>query len=116
MSEQIMTVRSLKRREAMAAYAFILPTLLGFLVFVVGPMLASFALSLFDWNLLTPPEYVGLANWEKLFSDARVGGIYVNTLRLSLMVVFSNMTFGLLFAILLDSKLPVLIRNFFRIS
>lgn len=116
MSEQIMTVRSLKRREAIAAYAFILPTLVGFLIFVVVPMLASFALSLFDWNLLTPPEFVGLANWEKLFSDARVGGIYVTTLRLSLTVVFSNMTLGLLLAILLDSKLPTIIRNFFRIS
>jgi multiple sugar transport system permease protein len=116
MSEKALTFRTMRRREAFAAYLFILPTLAGFLLFVVGPMVASFALSLFDWNLMTPPEFVGLGNWEQLLTDARVGGIYVTTLRLSLMVVCANMSFGLIFAVLLDSKMPVILRNFFRIS
>lgn len=116
MSQQVLTFRTMKRREAIAAYLFVLPTLVGFVLFVVGPMIASFGLSLFDWNLLTPPQFVGLGNWQQLFADARVGGIYVTTLRLSLMVVFCNMTLGLGLAVLLDRKMPLLLRNFFRIS
>jgi multiple sugar transport system permease protein len=106
----------MKRRETFAAYAFILPTFIGFVVFVVGPMLASFGLSLFDWNLMTPPVYVGLGNWQQLFNDARVGGIYVTTLKLSLMVVTCNMTLGLGLALVLDHHMPAFLRNFFRIS
>lgn len=106
----------MKRREALAAYGFILPTLVGFLLFVLGPMLASFLLSLYDWNLLTPPVYVGLGNWQQLFSDARIGGVYLTTAKLSIMVVTCNMTIGLALAILLDRKMPLLLRNFFRIS
>jgi multiple sugar transport system permease protein len=116
MTQRVLTYSAMKRREAIAAYGFILPTLLGFIIFVVGPMIASFALSMYDWNLLTPPQFVGLGNWEQLFSDVRVGGIYATTLRLSLMVVACNMTLGLLLALVLDHHMPTLLRNFFRIS
>lgn len=116
MSQPVLSYRAMKRRETFAAYAFILPTFIGFVVFVVGPMLASFGLSLFDWNLMTPPVYVGLGNWQQLFNDARVGGIYVTTLKLSLMVVTCNMTLGLGLALVLDHHMPAFLRNFFRIS
>lgn len=106
----------MKRREAFAAYGFILPTLVGFVLFVLGPMLASFLLSLYDWDLLTPPAYIGLGNWQKLFMDARIGGVYITTAKLSLMVVTCNMTLGLALAILLNRKMPHFLRNFFRIS
>lgn len=113
---KVLSYSAMKRREAFAAYGFILPTLVGFVLFVLGPMLASFVLSLYDWNLLTPPVYVGLGNWQQLFADARIGGVYITTARLSLMVVTCNMTLGLALAVLLDRKMPLLLRNFFRIS
>ncbi len=116
MSQHVMTYSAMKRRETIAAYGFILPTLIGFIVFVVGPMLASFGLSLFDWNLMTPPVFVGLGNWQQLTTDARVGGIYLTTLKLSLMVVTCNMTLGLLRALILDHHMPQFLRNFFRVS
>src|SRR5215207_2150890 len=116
MAQKVLSYRSMQRREAFAAYGFILPTLVGFLIFVLGPMLASFVLSTFDWNLLTPPAFVGLGNWQQLMADARVGGIYVTTLKLSLMVVTCNMSLGLGIAVLLDRKMPLVLRNFFRIS
>ena len=48
---------------------FVGPGLVGLLVFTVGPILASLVLTLFEWDLLTSPRYVGLANFERLIDD-----------------------------------------------
>lgn len=48
---------------------FIAPSLIGLLVFVVLPILSSAYYALTDWNLLSPPEFVGLANFTELFQD-----------------------------------------------
>jgi multiple sugar transport system permease protein len=76
----------------------------------------SFAISLFDWNMLTPPKFVGLANFQHLFSDVRVGNVYLTTFKLALMIVPTNMLLGLGLAVLLDRKMPGLVRNFFKVS
>lgn len=58
---------TLKMREAMEAWLFISPTVAGFLIFFVGPLIAVAWYSLTEWNLLTQQAtFVGLAN----FSDA----------------------------------------------
>lgn len=116
MSDKVLTYKAMKRREMWTAYAFILPTFVGFVIFIVGPMLASFAISLFDWNMLTPPKYIGLANFEQLFKDARIGNVYLTTFKLAVMIVPTNMLLGLGLAILLDRKMPNIIRNFFKTS
>lgn len=116
MANTVMTYKQMKRREMFTAYAFILPTFLGFVVFIVGPMLASFAISLFDWNLLTPPKFIGLANFQQLLNDQRIGNVYLTTFKLALMIVPTNMALGLGLAVLLDRKMPMLVRNFFKVS
>lgn len=56
---------TLKMREAMEAWLFISPTLAGFLIFFVGPLVAVVWYSLNEWNLLTQQAtYVGLGNYE----------------------------------------------------
>lgn len=116
MSQKIMTYQAMKRREMWTAYGFILPTLIGFAIFIVGPMLASFAISLFQWNMLLPPKFIGLANFEHLFNDPRIGNVYLTTFKLALMIVPTNMLLGLGLAVLLDRKMPGLLRNFFKVS
>jgi multiple sugar transport system permease protein len=116
MSDKILTYKAMKRREAISAYAFILPTIVGFVIFIVGPMLASFAISLYDWNLLTAPKYVGLANYQQLFADQRIVTVYLTTFRLALIIVICNMSLGLVLALMLDRKMPIILRNFFRVS
>lgn len=116
MSQKIMTYKAMKRREMWTAYGFILPTLIGFVIFIVGPMLASFAISLFQWNMLLPPKFIGLANFEHLFNDPRIGNVYLTTFKLALMIVPTNMLLGLGLAVLLDRKMPGLLRNFFKVS
>jgi multiple sugar transport system permease protein len=111
------TYSVLKRREAIVAYLFIAPTLIGFFLFVVGPMLIGIGISFFKWNLLTPPQFVGLDNYNRFFSgDPRLGTIYATTIRLALMVITCNVGLGLFFAVLLDRKMPNFLRNFFRLS
>lgn len=60
------------RREERAAYLFMLPWLLGFVVITAVPMLASLALSFTDYNLLQTPSWVGLENISRMFTDARL--------------------------------------------
>jgi multiple sugar transport system permease protein len=53
----------LERREEIAGWLFALPAILGFVVWWLGPMLFSIAMSLTDWGLLSPPHFLGLANY-----------------------------------------------------
>ena len=67
----IRTLRSLARRkEALAGLLFVSPWLVGFVVFAGGPILASIVISLCNFDVLHPAEFVGLANYkEMLFED-----------------------------------------------
>lgn len=59
----------LERKEAMYGYIAILPWFLGFLIFTAGPMAFSAYLIFTDWELITPPEWVGLENVRELIHD-----------------------------------------------
>ena len=71
--------RRLWRRETVAGYLFILPWAVGFLVFSAGPLLMSIAVMGTDWQLLTPPRWVGLANLAHLTQDPLFWTVVGNT-------------------------------------
>lgn len=56
------------RREAITFYLCISPWIVGVLAFVAGPMLASLGISFTRWELLSPPVFVGLRNYERMFT------------------------------------------------
>ncbi|HEY0867379.1 MAG TPA: extracellular solute-binding protein, partial [Fimbriimonas sp.] len=58
----------ISRNEALWAYAFISPWVIGFLVFTIGPMLASMFLVFADYDVLSPPRWVGWGNFRELFT------------------------------------------------
>ncbi len=64
------TATTWRRRAALAGYLFILPNVLGFLIFTSLPVLASLLLSFAKWDLLRPPQWVGLQNFQNLLTDA----------------------------------------------
>jgi multiple sugar transport system permease protein len=66
--------------ETRWALFFILPWIIGFLVFTAGPMLWSLFLSFTDYNVIRPPEPIGLENYEDLLGDRRVWLSLTNTL------------------------------------
>ena len=55
--------QSRRFRDAMVAYAFILPWVIGFILFVGGPIVASFVLSFFRWKMIAPPKFYGLTHY-----------------------------------------------------
>lgn len=55
--------------DTAAGYAFLAPWLLGFVLLTAGPMLASLYLAFTDYNLFSPPRWVGFDNFTRLFSD-----------------------------------------------
>jgi multiple sugar transport system permease protein len=60
------------RRVPMRRYKgalFVLPWFVGFVVFNLGPFVASLVISLTDWSLIDDPKFVGLTNYTRLFSD-----------------------------------------------
>ena len=68
-----------QRREARAAYVFIAPWIVGFLVFTAGPMIASLWLSFTDYSLVEAGKAVGAANYQQLLEDPRVAKSLANT-------------------------------------
>ncbi|MEU4286740.1 sugar ABC transporter permease [Kribbella sp. NPDC026596] len=59
----------LRRREALWFYLFASPWIIGFVVFLLGPMLASVYISLTDWDSFTAPKWVGLDNYTRLLTE-----------------------------------------------
>ncbi len=93
-----------KTKEAIAAYAFLAPNLLGFLVFTSIPVVVSLLLSFTEWGLFTPPKWVGLKNFIELFQDKRFWQYSLNTVYLMAAIPIS-MAGSLLLAIALNQKL-----------
>lgn len=62
-----------RRREVRAAFFFLLPNVLGFLIFTIGPLFSSLGFSLLEWNLLKPPVFLGLENYLDLLKDKEFG-------------------------------------------
>ena len=52
-----------RKREALEGYLFLAPWALGFVLFVAGPILASLVLSFTKYNVIRPPEFIGLGNY-----------------------------------------------------
>ncbi len=65
--------------ETRWAFIFLLPWIVGFVVFTAGPMIASLYLSFTDYNVIRAPELVGLENYERLTGDRRIGLALGNT-------------------------------------
>src|SRR5712692_2763227 len=58
------------QREALQGYLYISPWFIGFVIFTAGPLLASLYLSFSKWGAFaTPPDFIGLANYQRLFKD-----------------------------------------------
>src|SRR5579859_429594 len=85
------------------AYLFLLPSMLGFLIFIVLPVLGSLALSFSHWNLLTPPEFAGLSNYSELLQDPIFSQSFVNTLFFIVTLVPLQLCLGLAIALALSS-------------
>lgn len=87
-------------------WLFISPWLLGFTVFIALPFLASFGLSFCRYNILSPPHWVGLANYrDLLLNDPMFFKSLWNTLVYALFAVPLGIAGGVAIALLLSSEI-----------
>lgn len=92
-------------RDTRDGYLFVLPWLLGFIIWTAGPMIASVGIALTDWQIVTVPHFVGLANFVALFNDPRIRMALFNTTFYVVFGVPTHIFFALIAALLLNMKL-----------
>ncbi len=85
-------------------YIFAMPFIIGFLGFVIIPMIVSLYFSFTKYNIRTSPEWVGFANYIRLFTDARFYKSVWVTLKYVLFAVPLKLAFALLIAFILTKK------------
>jgi multiple sugar transport system permease protein len=67
------------RRLQLVGFAFVLPALLLFAVFKFGPMLWAIELGFTSYDMVSPPRFVGLENYEHLIQDPVFRRSLINT-------------------------------------
>jgi len=98
-------IAKLPRYDGFWAFLLAGPTLLGILIFNLLPIAGSFWLSLTKWNLLSAPRFVGLKNYQDLFSDSLFYQVMGQTVAFVGLVVALELIGGVLVAMALNSKL-----------
>src|SRR5450631_715931 len=94
----------LERKKLRNGLIFISPWLIGFLAFIVYPLIYSLILSLTRYSGFQPPVWLGLGNYTRLFTDDLVGTALANTLFYAIFAVPIGLVIGLILALAMNSK------------
>lgn len=97
---------SRRRRQTLTAYAFLLPSLIIFLVFRLGPAAASLLLGFFEWSVVDDPRFIGLDNYQRLVADDIFWKALRNTALFVVLTVPTDVVLALILAVLLNQRLP----------
>ncbi len=92
------------KRDARAGYLFALPWILGFLIFLAYPVLASLYYSFTNFSVLRPPQSVGTDNYRELAGDGVFWQALGNTLMYTAGAVPLTTTVAIILALLLNTK------------
>jgi multiple sugar transport system permease protein len=92
-------------REGVAAGLFLLPNLIGFLIFTAVPVGAAFALAFYDYDLLLGASFAGLENFRALLSDEVFRAAFFNTVYFTVVSVPLSVALGLATAMLVNQAL-----------
>lgn len=91
---------TLAKKQWRAALFFLAPHFIGFFIFVVLSIAATFIISFYDWNMINPPEFIGTDNYVKLFTDDSIAAkTALNTLFYTVFTVILIVVFSLLAAL-----------------
>lgn len=96
----------MQSHEAKWGYIFLLPWLVGLIVFWIGPIIASAWFSLMEYDVLSPPQWIGLDNYVRAFTgDKQFWPSLLRTFNYSIAVVPLTIFGSLFLAVLLNQKL-----------
>jgi len=94
-----------RQRESLMGYLFLSPWILGFVVFLAGPMIASFYLSFTQYKVIKAPLWVGLANYQRMFTDE----LFYHSLKVTVVYTAISVPLGIAaalgVAVLLNQKI-----------
>ena len=96
-----------KRRSInLAPYLFLIVPLALFLMWVIGPMLYSFYLSMTNWDGVSPPKFIGLRNYIRLFDDPILYTALLNNVKWLISFITAPVVAGLALAMVLNRDIP----------
>jgi multiple sugar transport system permease protein len=98
---------SLRKRGVLTGYLFIMPVVLGYLIWVAGPMLMAIWLSLTEWDMLRPATFVGLNNYRDMFHD----DLFWKSLAVTFYFTFTSVPLSLVLSLVVAMLVNVNVRG-----
>jgi len=95
----------LRKGEHIWLWVLLAPTLFGLLVGTMGPVLAAIGISFANWDVITPPSFAGIANYQRLLKDPTFSKALINTLYYVGVMVPVSTVLSLALALLMNQKL-----------
>lgn len=92
-----------KQRERAVAYAFVLPDLIGLIVFVIIPIIYAFYISFFEWDFINEKVFIGFGNYIRMMKDVSWWNSLLRTLKLTAIYVPALFCLALFFAVTVNS-------------
>lgn len=96
---------NINKNDGLTALVFILPAVLGTLIFIVIPVFFSFSLSFVDWDLLSPMKFVGLSNFKDVLTDSMFVQVLINTFVFAIASSVFAVIIPLVLACILNTKI-----------
>lgn len=93
----------MRKEEARSGLLFAAPWIIGFCLFLAWPLLASLYYSFTDFSVLKPPVWIGLSNFQELFTDEVFWKTVFNTLIFAALSIPVGTAFAILLALLLNT-------------
>lgn len=93
------------KTNQVSGFIFVLPALIGTIIFIILPIICSFALSFTDWDLLNNPEFVGFANYKFVLSQKETLQIIINTFVYAISTTIFAVIIPLIIASIINSKI-----------
>ena len=100
--------------DSFSACLFVGPTFSGYLLFVLGPLIAAIVLSFTHYDMMSPPRLVGFSNYARLISDARLAVVYRNTALFAVAAVILAVGIGTLLGVAVNKRLPAFLKYILR--
>ena len=96
---------SMQKKNTLWGYFFLMPTIIGLLIFWTAPMIYSFIISLTEWNILSSSRFVGMQNYIHMSGDPLVKKSLTVTMYYSILAVPAINIFTLFLASMLNTKI-----------
>src|SRR3954452_25027547 len=102
-----------RRSERRLVWLFLLPTVGGLALFTLVPIIASFVLGFFEWDIIDSPKWVGLNNFGDILADATVRRSFLDTIFFVIVAVALQLRLAMWLATLVQSRLPGWLQSVF---